>query len=270
MKYLCGCRSGTPLIRRTPHMKIYQIATLVLFLSANSIPAFSSDVPSTGSTQENAASSTGSTQDNAVSSTDGTADNVVSSTENATDASTSLTANIADSPAGTTQADPPSPAENTAGAKTVPTEPTPVESTSQTKTTADTQPRPSEKIATVDISPTGTTAQAALTQSVAQNQPAFRDDYKRNRIMQTTGLSLLGASALMILAGAAIVEAAPWGPVSKAGISFIGIGLAHFITSAFLLGFSKAVVIQELPPVRPLRIIHKAAFYKAQNGDIYF
>ncbi len=132
------------------------------------------------------------------------------------------------------------------------------------------KPIPTKKVSDADISPSGKAAKSAFAQSVTLGRPDILENYKRNRIMQTTGLSMLGTSVLLILAGAAIIEAAPWGSLSRVGISFIGVGLGHFITSAFLLGFSRPIVVQELPAERPAQIIKRAAFYRAQNGDIYF
>ena len=115
--------------------------------------------------------------------------------------------------------------------------------------------------------PAGSAAALATPETAA---PAFDVDkeYKRNRIMQVMGYAMLAVSAVLSITGAALVEAAPWGPVSKVGIICVGMGLGHFITSAFLLGFSRVIIRQELPPVRPLRIIRKTA--RARNGDIYF
>ena len=88
--------------------------------------------------------------------------------------------------------------------------------------------------------------------------------------MQVTGYALLGASAVLTITGAALTEASPWGPVARAGIISFGVGLVHFVSAAFLLGFSKVVIRQELPPVRPVQIIRKSALNDCREGDIYF
>ena len=111
---------------------------------------------------------------------------------------------------------------------------------------------------------------ATALRSTETEAPTFDLDkeYKRNRIMQVMGYAILAASVVLSFTGAALVEASPWGPVSKAGFICVGVGLGHFITSAFLLGFSRVIIRQELPPTRPLRVIRKTA--RARNGDIYF
>ena len=111
---------------------------------------------------------------------------------------------------------------------------------------------------------------AAALRSPEMAAPTFDLDkeYKRNRIMQVMGYAMLAVSTVLSITGAGLVEAAPWGPVSKTGIICVGVGLGHFITSAFLLGFSRVIIRQELPPTRPLRVIRKTS--RARSGDIYF
>jgi hypothetical protein len=122
----------------------------------------------------------------------------------------------------------------------------------------------------LDISPTGSAADEAIAQTLIFDPPVLDKEYKRNRLMQTMGYSLLGASAAMIITGAAMIEAAPWGPRSRAGIIFVSTGMVHFIASAFLLGFSKTILRQELPPVRPVRVIRKTSFLDVFKGGTPF
>jgi hypothetical protein len=91
--------------------------------------------------------------------------------------------------------------------------------------------------------------------------------YKINRIMQVMGYALLGAGAVMAVTGAGLVQGSPYGAASMAGLVTFCTGLVHFITSAFLLGFSRPVIRQELPPVRPIKIIRKTSLLE---GDILF
>ena len=121
-----------------------------------------------------------------------------------------------------------------------------------------------------DLSPDGPAARAAVAASLGTVVPDFDKSYKRNRIMQITGYALLGTSAVLTIVGAAMVQGSPWGPVARAGIISFGVGLAHFITASFLLGFSQVIINQELPSPRPVKIIHKSAQCDCEEGDIYF
>ncbi len=106
--------------------------------------------------------------------------------------------------------------------------------------------------------------------TAAQLQADEEKEYKRNKIMQTTGYSMLGTSAVLIITGAAMVEGSPYGPVSTAGMILLGVGLGHFIVSAFLLGFSKTVIEQPLLPPTPLKIVPKSSLSISLDGIIYF
>lgn len=122
----------------------------------------------------------------------------------------------------------------------------------------------------LDLSPTGVAAEAAVAQTLSFDGPVIDKEYKKNRLMQVMGYALLGASAAMIFGGAAMIEAAPWGAVSRVGISSTAAGLAHFVTAVFLLGFSKVILRQALPPIRPIRVIRKSASLGFFNRDIVF
>jgi hypothetical protein len=231
-------------------MMILKLVPTVLFFSVLSFQAFSEDAPPKESPSNTAVSPTQRIADGSI-----------------TPAHTPVESASAPQEAAPT---PPDPATAPAEAVSAPMVTAPVESTPKAEAAVAEEPSQKEKISSVDLSLRSKTAETVLSQSVPLDGPDLRDDYKRNRIMQTTGFSLLGTAVVLILAGASIIESAPWGTWSQVGISFVGVGLAHFITSAFLLGFSRAVVIQELPPVRQVQIIHKSAYYRASNGDIYF
>jgi hypothetical protein len=70
--------------------------------------------------------------------------------------------------------------------------------------------------------------------------------YKRNRIMQTTGYSMLAVSFAMVVVGVIFTMAAPQDALGWSGFGIIGGGLLHYITSAFLLAYS--VPPNQLPP----------------------
>lgn len=126
------------------------------------------------------------------------------------------------------------------------------------------------KAYSLDVSTTGPAARSAAAHSLTTQVPDFDKSYKRNRVMQIVGYAMLGTSAVLTITGAALVEGSPWGPVARAGIISFGVGLAHFITAAFLLGFSQVIIRQELPPLRPVQIVPKSARNDRCEGDIYF
>ncbi len=117
----------------------------------------------------------------------------------------------------------------------------------------------------------GEAASAVTSDLLARHDKAeVERNYKRNRFMQVMGFALLGSSVAMSVAGAGMVEGSPYGPVSRIGLISIGSGLLHFIAAAFLLGFSKSVINQELPALPPPRLKQKTAYVLTANGDILF
>ena len=126
------------------------------------------------------------------------------------------------------------------------------------------------KVYSLDLSPDGPAARAAAAKSLSMPAPDTDKAYKRNRLMQVMGYSLLGVSAVLTITGAAMVQGSPWGPVARSGFITFGVGLTHFISAAFLLGFSHTVIRQELPPTRPVQIIKKSARYDCREGDVLF
>ena len=76
----------------------------------------------------------------------------------------------------------------------------------------------------------------------------FDRRYKAYRIMKATGYSLLGSGFGIVIAGVGLVEASAFGPVGMAGFIAIGVGLVHFIASAFLLGLSRTLDTILVPP----------------------
>jgi hypothetical protein len=76
---------------------------------------------------------------------------------------------------------------------------------------------------------------SGLTLEVLQE---YDHQYKRNAIMQSMGYSMLAVSFVMEVVGSILTQVSPQGRVGVIGIGFVGGGLVHFVTSAFLLAFS--------------------------------
>jgi hypothetical protein len=91
---------------------------------------------------------------------------------------------------------------------------------------------------------------------------AYQEQYEKNRRLQVMGKSMLAASFAMELIGAIIIESVEYGPTAWAAFGVIGTGIAHFIASAFMLGFSK--------PIHHLKPPKRDVARQEAAGDIIF
>ena len=76
----------------------------------------------------------------------------------------------------------------------------------------------------------------------------YHREYKKYRLMQVMGQSMLAASFAFEIIGTIMIEAASFGAVGWSGFALVGVGLVHFVSSAFLLGFSKPAHHLSPPP----------------------
>lgn len=69
--------------------------------------------------------------------------------------------------------------------------------------------------------------------------PVF--DIEKNYMMQRAGYALLGTGLGVIIAGVALIEVDPWGPVGMGGFVGVGVGISFWTAAGFILGFSRPV-----------------------------
>jgi hypothetical protein len=73
-------------------------------------------------------------------------------------------------------------------------------------------------------------------------EPAFStDEIIKNARLQSWGHGFLGAGFILILGGIALIEVDPWGDIGLGGFITVGVGIAVWTVSMFLLGFSRPV-----------------------------
>jgi len=78
-------------------------------------------------------------------------------------------------------------------------------------------------------------------------EPAFSaDEIIKNARLQNWGYGLLGAGLGLILGGITLIEVDPWGDIGLGGFIFVGVGIAVWTVSMFLLGFSRPVHEKEV------------------------
>ena len=84
----------------------------------------------------------------------------------------------------------------------------------------------------------------------AGGSPAAADLVLQSRL-QTAGKALLASAFILIIAGAALIEADPYAmAIGDVGFAGIGVGVGTFIASAFLLGLSRPVHVHDHPSER--------------------
>lgn len=66
-------------------------------------------------------------------------------------------------------------------------------------------------------------------------------DVEKNYNMQRGGYVLLGTGFAAIIAGVALIEVDPWGPIGLGGFVTVGVGISLWTAAGFLLGFSRPV-----------------------------